>query len=159
MSPIDLGLNQEQLEKEARPPLIPDGTYEFMVDHIDEFHLNPDGTPTNTGRPRWVWWLRIINRPDLNRMARYSTPLTWRDPNGELITSGIGFLHDILGGTGVRLQGTSLAQKETYYGRTGVMSIGHKPRPKQDPNDPEEEEIIDNTVRIVVKRKGGGGVA
>jgi hypothetical protein len=152
---IDLGLNQEQLEKEARPPLIPDGTYEFMVDHIDEFHLNPDGTPTNDGRPRWVWWLKIINRPDLNRMARYSTPLTWRDPNGDLITSGIGFLHDILVGTGVRLQGTSLAQKETYYGRTGVMSVGHKPRAKADPNDPNEEEVIDNTVRIVVKRRGG----
>lgn len=155
---IELGLNQEQLEKEARPPLIPDGNYEFMVDHIDEFHLNPDGTFTNTGRPRWVWWLKIINRPDVNRIARYSTPLTWRDSSGELITSGIGFLHNILAGTGVRLQGTSLAQKETYYGRTGVMNIIHKPRAKANPNDPDEEEIIDNEVRIVVKRRSSGNV-
>lgn len=155
---IELGLNQEQLEKEARPPLIPDGTYEFMVDHIDEFYLNPDGSPTNERRPRWVWWLKIINRPDVNRMARYSTPLTWRDAEGQLVTSGIGFLHDVLTGTGIKLMGTTLASKETYYGRTGVMAVGHKPRNKADPNDPEEEEIIDNTVRIVVKRRGGGVV-
>ena len=153
---IELGLSQAELEKEARPPLIPDGTYEFLVERIDEFHLNPDGTPTGDGRPRWVAFLKIINRPDIsNRSARYSMPLTWKDNSGQLITSGIGFLHDFLSGTGSQLQGTQLPPKETFYGRQGVMKIGAKPRAKVDPSDPNEEEIIDNTVRIVVKRKGG----
>lgn len=155
---IDLGLNQEQMEQLSRPPLIPDSTYEFAVDHIDEINLNPDGTPTGEGRPRWVWWLRIVNNPSVpNRMARYSTPFPWKDPkSGEIVTSGIGFLNDILAGIKAQISGTKLAQKETYYGKTGTMAVGHKTRAKMNPEDPEEEEIIDQTVRIITKRRGGG---
>jgi len=157
---IDLGLNQDQMEHLSRPPLVPDGSYEFTVDHIDELNLNPDGTPDGLARPRLVWWLRVINRPDINRMVRYSTPLPWKDPKtGEIITSGIGFLNDILSGINVQLSGTKLAPKETYYGRTGIMKLGQKIRAKVNPADPEEEEVIDQSVRIVTKRRGGGVVA
>ncbi len=146
----------EQWEKESKPPLIPDATYEFIVKSID------DSKQTKEGRPRWMWFLTIINRPDLiNRSVVYGTPMPWVKPDGSFDASGGGFLVDILNGIGKKFSGVMppYPQKELYYGSMGVMKVDHRPRQKQNPNDPEEEEIIDNRVKIVTKRTGGGIIA
>lgn len=138
---IDLGIDFEQAEKESRPPLIPDGKYEFLVQDIQE-------VTTQAGRPSLRWWLQIINRPDVvNRRLPYNTPLPWIDPSSkERDASGLGLLVGVIDAIGARWSGTTLPDKETFFGRTGVMTVSQRPNR----NDPEQ---LENQVRMVSKRK------
>jgi len=150
--PIDLGIGFEELEKLAKPALIPDGTYEFVVEKVE------DSPVQQSGRPQWRFQLKIINRPDIvNRSVFYYTQLPWIDPDTKAWDYSMTFgLVNIINGTGMTVQGTQLADKEVFQGRTGVMKIGHRTR-KGTENDPEP--TIDQSVAIVTKRKGGGTVA
>jgi len=153
---IETGISFDDLERESKPPLIPDATYEFLVKMID------DTKTTREGRPRWMWVLQIINNPTLqNRSVIYNTPMPWKKPDGTFDASGGGFLVDILNGIGKKFDGVMppYPPKELYYGSMGVMKVGHKDRPKVDPNDPDEVPIVDNTVKIITKRVGGGIVS
>lgn len=159
---IETGITFDDLERESRPPLVDDGLYEFQVVEIVE-------KTTSEGRPRWNWKLQIMNSPNYNnRSLFYGTPMPWIKQDGSLDTSGAGFLINILNGTGKRfdgqipLPGSSFGNnlyppKELFYGGVGIMNVTKKARKKQNPADPEEEEIFDNDVRIVTKRRNSGG--
>ncbi len=154
---IETGIGYEELEKLARPPLIPDGSYEFSIKNVE------DSPVKGSGRPQWNFHLEIINRPDLTgRVAFYRAQLPWVDPTSNqwdyLYTFGI---TDLVSGVGITLTqptpdpaGLTFygVPKEAFVGRTGVMKIGHRPRK-------DEPETIDNSVKIVTKKKGGGIVA
>jgi len=151
MSPIDLGIGFEEMEKLARPPLIPDGTYEFVVAKIE------DSPVQQSGRPQWRCQLTIINRPDLvNRSVFYYCQLPWIDPDSKQWDYSNTFgLVNFVNGTGMEIHGKSIPDKEAFQGRTGVMKVGHRTR-KGTETDPEP--TIDQSVAIVTKRKGGGVV-
>lgn len=146
--PIDLGIDFEEFEKMSLPPLITPGKYEFQVE------TRADETTTMIGRPMWVFYLKIINRPDIpNRSLRYSCQLPWLDVStGKMDYSNTFALLNLIHGTGLEVRGSQLPDKEVFFGRMGVMTVDQKPRK----NDPE---MIDNTASIVTKRKGGGVVA
>lgn len=152
MSPIDLGVGFEELERLAKPPLIPDGVYEFMVAKVE------DSPVKESGRPQWRFQLTIINRPDLiNRSVFFYTQLPWIDPDTKQWDYSNTFsLVNIINGTGLQIQGRELPDKEVFQGRGGVMKVGHRVR-KGTEGDPEP--TIDQSVAIVTKRKGGGVVA
>jgi len=148
MAPLELGIEFDELEKMSRPPLIPDGTYEFVVDSRAE------DSATGEGRPMWVFYLKIVNRPDIGeRSIRYSCLLPWIDPIKQQWDYSATFaIVDLINGTNMVIQGKQLPDKEAFFGRTGVMKVGHKQRKG-------EEDLIDNTAKVVTKRKGGPGVA
>lgn len=135
--PIDLGIDYDAAEKESRPPIIVDGTYEFLVDHIDEGN-------TLEGRPSWTVWLKIVNKPEYpNRLVPYRIYFPWTDPaNGQPDRSGLYLLVNFIDGIGERWTGTILPDKEVFYGKGGFMRIGHRPN-RQDP------EVNENTVAVV----------
>ncbi|MCZ7405408.1 MAG: DUF669 domain-containing protein [Candidatus Methanoperedens sp.] len=117
--PIDLGLEYDAAEKESKmEPVIP-GTYEFMVDRIDEGN-------TKDGRPQWTWWLKIVNNPTYpNRVLPYNTVFPWIDPaTGQRDTKGIGLLVAVGDGIGSKWVGTILPDKETFYGKGGFVRVG-----------------------------------
>jgi hypothetical protein len=149
MPPIELGISQEEMRDLSIIKPVPDGTYEFVVDHIDYLNLDDQGDQIDSSkRPGMVWWLKIINNPAYpNKMLRYYTPLSWRTPHGEIETSGIGFLNDILTVLKVSLQGSQLPDREFFYGKGGVLKTTQKPRS----NDPE---LIDNVIKMIVPKKG-----
>jgi len=150
---IDLGISFDQAEKDSRPQPIADGTYEFIIHRIDEIS-------SRDNRPGWRWYLTIINRPDIvNRSLIYNTYFPWTPPGStEKDASGLGMLVTILDGIGAKWNGTILPEKETFYGKTGVMKVGQRIR-KMNPADPDEEGVPENTVRIVTKRRGGATLA
>lgn len=152
MSPIDLGVGFEELERMAKPPLIADGSYEFVVEDVIESPVK------DSGRPQWRFQLKIINRPDIvNRSVFYYTQLPWIDPINQQWDYSMTFaLVNIINGTGMQIEGRSLPEMEVFKGRTGVMKLGHRVR-KGTEADPEP--IIDQSVTIVTKRKGGGVIA
>jgi hypothetical protein len=140
MSPIELGIGWGEMEKEARGKPLPDATYEFIVDHIDE-------QETAAGRPRWIWFLKVINHPQYNgRTVRYGTPLPWTDSSGQKDTSGIAFLFRMINGCGKQIMGTQLPDKEFFYGAGGFMKVKGVP----DRNDPD---TIYNEAAIVQPKK------
>jgi len=140
MSPIELGIGWGEMEKESRGKPLPDGTYEFIVNRIDE-------SETAAGRPRWIWYLQVINHPSLNgRTVRYGTPLPWVDHSGQKDASGVAFLFRILNGIGKQIMGTQLPDKESFYGAGGFMKVKGVP----DRNDPD---VIYNEAAIVQPKK------
>lgn len=141
--PLQIGIDFEEFEKLSRPPLIPDGTYEFMVDS------RCDETTTAEGRPMWVFYLKIINNPTVgDRSIRYSCLLPWIDPVKNTWDYSATFaIVDLINGTDMVIRGKELPDKEAFFGRTGVMKVGHKARKG-------EEDVVDNTAKIVTKRKG-----
>ena len=148
MSPISLGIDFAELEQMAKPPLLPDGTYEGAVEKIE------DGTQS-TGRPMWFVRVRILNRPDLgNRQVTHMVTLPWQDPTqgGQWDYSNTFSLVNLINGVHMQVAGKNIPDKEAFYGKTGILKVGHRPR-KDDP------ETIDQTVSWVVPRKGGGVVA
>lgn len=149
---IDLGIGFEELERMAKPPLIPDGTYEFVVEDVT------DSPVQQSGRPQWKFQLKVINRPDfVNRSVFYYTQLPWIDPDTKQWDYSMTFgLVNIVNGTGMQIQGKVLPDMEIFKGRTGVMKLGHRTR-KGTETDPDP--TIDQSVAIVTKRKGGGVVA
>jgi len=158
MAPIDLGIGFEELERMAKPPLFPDGSYEFVVEKVD------DSPVQQSKRPQWRFQLRPVNRPDLESDSKYKgrslfyyAQLPWIDPDtGRWDYTNTFSLVAIINGTGMQVQGTSIPDKEVFQGKTGVMKLGHRTR-KGTEGDPEP--TIDQAVSIVTKRKGGGTVA
>jgi hypothetical protein len=154
MCPIDIGIGFEDLEKLARPPLVPDGTYETVIDKVD------DSPVQQSGRPQWKFTLRIINRPDLevkgNRNLFVYAQLPWIDPDTKQWDYTATFtIVNIISGTGMQIQGTQLPDKEVFQGRPLVVKVDQVTR-KGTENDPEP--IKDNRVRIITKKRGGGGM-
>ena len=137
--PIELGIGQEQMDKESQVPPVADGTYEFVIDHVDVGN-------TLEGRPQLTWWLKILNRVEYpNRMLRYNTPLPWKDSKGEIDTSGVSFLNSILKAVGVQVVGTQSPDAPAYQGMTGTMRVSQKKR-KDNPD------LIDNVVNFPKRR-------
>jgi hypothetical protein len=148
MSPISLGIDFSELEQLAKPPLVPDGTYEGTVEEIKE-------TNWASGRPAWFVRIRILNRPDIkNPLVSQSVGLPWQDPaqGGQWDYSNTFSLVNLINGVHMQVAGKNIPDKESFYGKSGIIKVGHKPR-KDDP------EQIDQTVNWVVPRKGGGVVA
>ena len=164
---IDLGVGFDALEQLAKPPLFPDGSYEFSIEKVE------DSPVQQTGRPQWRFQLKPINRPDLEadpkykgRSVFYYAQLPWIDPDTKVWDYSNTFsIVAIVNGTGMQVSapnpdptGTTFygIPKEVFQGRTGVMKLGHRTR-KGTEGDPEP--TIDQSVSIVTKRKGGGVVA
>ena len=140
MSPIELGIGWEEMGKESRGKPLPDATYEFVVDHVDV-------TETAAGRPRWVWYCRVINHPTLSgRIVRYGTPMPWTDKSGQKDTSGVAFLYRMLNGIGRPMIGTQIDEPVSYAGAGGFMKVKGVP----DRNDPD---TIYNEAAIVQPKK------
>ena len=156
--PIDLGIGFDELDRLSRPPLFPDGTYEFVIDKVE------DSPVKESGRPQWKLTLKPVNRPDLESDSQFKgrgvflyAQLPWIDPDTKQWDYSNTFtLVNLIKGTGMQVAGTQMPDKEAFVGRTGVMKLGHRTR-KGTENDPEP--TIDQQVSIVVKRGGGGVVA
>jgi hypothetical protein len=142
--PIDLGIGQEQAQAESKPKPVPVATYEFVVAEIRE-------VTTQAGRPGWNWFLRVVNHPDQHdRIVFYRTYFPWVDPmDGQVKKDDLWKLTNIIDGTNswdLWSSSGQLADKESFYGRTGFMKVTQQAR-KDDP------ETIDNVANIVVKKK------
>ena len=154
---MELGIDFDQLEKEVRPPLVPDGIYDFQIADVT------DSPVQQSGRPQWRFRLQIINRPDLpNRSLFVYAQLPWIDPDKkDWDYSNCFSIVDIVNGADMQVtQPNPDPSGQTFYGipmemfkgRTGQMKVTHKPRK-------DEPETIDNVTRIVTKKKGGSTVA
>lgn len=152
--PIDIGIGFEDLEKLARPPLVGDGTYETIVEKVD------DSPVQQTGRPQWRVTLKIVNRfePEFqNRFLFIYAQLPWIDPDTKQWDYSNTFtLVNILNGTGTQVQGTMLPDKEVFQGKSLVVKVSKQIR-KGTEHDPEP--TWDNRVQIVTKKRGGGLVS
>ena len=142
MSPIELGIDFDELEKISRPKPIPNGEYEFIVD------ARADESTTSEGRPMWIFYLKVMNRPDIgDRSVRYPCLLPWRNPaTGQMDYTNCFALVDLINGTQMIIQGKQIPDKEAFFGRTGVMNVTQKPRKG-------EEDVVDNVARIATKRR------
>jgi len=156
MSPVELGIGFDELDDLSRPALVPDGTCEYSIAAVD------DSPVQQSGRPQWRFRLKVINRPDLPNSSLFSyAQLPWIDPDTKQWDYANTFtIVDIVKQAGIQVSqpnpdptGATFygIPREVFVGKTGVMKVGHKPR-KDDPD------TIDNTVRIVTKKKGGGSV-
>ncbi len=141
--PIDLGMEFDEFEKLSQPPPVPPATYEFVVDSRAE------EANTTSGRPMWIFYLKIINRPEfVNRSIRYSCLMPWDDPaTGQKDLSNTFNIVNLIRGTAMEVHGSQIPDKEYFFGRSGVMNVIQKPR-KGDP------EIINNQATVVTKRRG-----
>ena len=154
MSPIDIGIGFEDLEKLARPPLVGDGTYETVVEKVE------DSPVQQSKRPQWKVTLKIVNRiePELqNRFLFIYAQLPWIDPaTSQWDYANTFTLVNLITGTGMQIQGSILPEKEVFQGKPLIVRVSTVTR-KGTENDPEP--IKDNRVQIVAKKRGGGLVS
>ena len=152
--PIDIGIGFEDLERMAKPPLVGDGTYETVVEDV------ADSPVKQTGRPQWKVTLKIINRPEpelQNKFLFVYAQLPWIDPATQLWDYSNTFtIVNIINGTGMQIQGSSIPDKEVFQGRPLVVKVSTVTR-KGTESDPDP--IRDNRVQIVTKKRGGGLVS
>ena len=154
MSPIDIGIGFEDLEKMARPPLVGDGTYETVVEKIE------DSPVQQTGRPQWKITLKIVNRiePEYqNHFFFIYAQLPWIDPGtGKWDYANTFTLVNLIKGTGMQIQGNMIPDKEMFQGKGLIVRVNTVTR-KGTETDPEPTR--DNRVQIVTKKRGGGLVS
>ena len=154
MCPIDIGIGFEDLEKMARPPLVPEGAYETIIDKVD------DSPVQQSGRPQWRFSLKIANRmePEFqNRILFVYAQLPWIDPDTKQWDYSNTFtLVNIINGAGMQIQGSMIPDKEAFQGRPLVVKVSKVMR-KGTEHDPDP--TWDNRVQIVTKKKGGGLVS
>lgn len=156
---IELGITQDQWEKEVLPPLIPTATYEFVVDHIDDTDSNGAPLRSKGGQPMWCWHLKITSPSQMTtangdvvktegRILRNYTLLPFynQQTGGIDLTNTFG-LFNILKEVGVPMVGTKIPEKEVFFGSGGFVVVGQEPR-RDNP------ELISNTVKFP-RRKGG----
>lgn len=152
--PIDIGIGFEDLEKLAKPPLVPDNTYETVIEDV------VDSPVKQSGRPQWKVTLKIINRlePELqNRFLFVYAQLPWIDPTTQQWDYSNTFtIVNIINGTGMQIQGNQIPDKEVFKGRSLVVKVSKVIR-KGTESDPEP--TWDNRVQIVTKKRGGGLVS
>ncbi|MEM2125010.1 MAG: hypothetical protein QXQ53_01270 [Candidatus Methanosuratincola sp.] len=140
----------EKAEELAKMPLVEPGTYEFVVDRIDDSN-------TVDGRPRWVVFLRIVNNERFaNRVLIYNAVLPWIDPTtGQWDTTGIGLLTQLCQGTATQWLGdlrkpeVQATLKQALMGKTGFMRVGYR----EYVDSTTGEKTKANRVRIVTGRR------
>ena len=151
--PIDIGIDFEGLEKLAKPTLVPDGTYETVIEKVD------DSPVKQTGRPQWRFSLKIVNRMEAelqNKMVFVYAQLPWIDPATQQWDYSFTFtLVDIVKGTGMQVVGTQIPDPEAFIGRGLIVVVGNQ---KRKGTESDADPIYDNTVKIV-RKKGGGLVS
>lgn len=154
MCPIDIGIGFEDLEKLARPPLVADGTYETVVEKVD------DSPVQQSGRPQWRFTIKIVNRPEPELQSKFLfvyAQLPWIDPDTKQWDYSNTFtLVNIINGTGMQIQGNMIPDKEVFQGKGLVVRVSKVVR-KGTEHDPEP--TWDNRVQIVTKKRGGGIVS
>lgn len=75
MSPIELGVGIDELERMASPTPI-NGAVELRIEEVD------DAPVKATNRPQWRFRMVVLNRPDLpNRSVFVYAQLPWCDPS------------------------------------------------------------------------------
>jgi hypothetical protein len=152
--PLDIGIGFEDLERMAKPPLVADGTYETVVDKME------DSPVQQSGRPQWKITLKIVNRvePEFqNRFLFIYAQLPWIDPDTKKWDYSNTFtLVNLINGTGMQIQGNMIPDKELFQGRGLVVRVSQVTR-KGTEHDPDP--IKDNRVQIVTKKRGGGLVS
>jgi len=154
MCPIDIGIGFDDLEKMAKPPLVPDGTYETIIDKVE------DSPVQQSGRPQWRFGLKIANRmePEFqNRILFVYAQLPWIDPDTKQWDYSNTFtLVNIINGAGMQIQGNMIPDKEVFQGRPLVVKVSKVMR-KGTEHDPDP--TWDNRTQIVTKKRGGGLVS
>ena len=156
MAPIDIGIGFDALAKLVQPKLVPDGSYNTMIEKVEESPVQ------QSGRPQWRLQLRILDRPDLDEQGvKYLfiyAQLPWIDPDTkEWDYSNCFTLVDIINASGMAIQGTQLPDKEVFFGKPLPVRVGRRVR-KGTETDPEGP-TYDNQVKIITKKKGGGTVS
>ena len=156
MAPINIGIGFDALEKLVQPKLVPDGSYNTMIEKVDESPVQ------RTGRPQWRFQLRILDRPDLEAQGiRYLflyAQLPWIDPDTrEWDYSNCFTIVDIINTTGMMIQGAQLPDKEVFFGKP--LPVKAEKRVRKGTETDLDGPTYDNSVKIITKKKGGGSVS
>lgn len=128
MPEIDLGVDFSDVKDEDKYPVVPNGTYPFIVKGVESVRSQ------NTNRPMLKWKLEITD-PQTQRplVITHNTVLPWTPPGGtELVTSGVGMLVQICKAIGKPWTGKTI-QTEEYLGQTGRVMIVQAVRNIKDP--------------------------
>lgn len=156
MCPIDIGVGFDALEKMVQPKLVPDGSYNTLIEKVD------DSPVQQSGRPQWRFQLKVADRPDLEAQGiKYLfvyAQLPWIDPDTRQWDYSFCFtIVDIINASGMIIQGNQIPDKEVFVGRSLPVRVGQRVR-KGTENDPEGP-TYDNTVKIIAKKHGGSIVS
>lgn len=141
MPVIDLGVNFDDIKELDEYPVVPGGTYQYIVQAINE-------KKTLKGRPMLVWQLQVTD-PASSRPVSvfYNTVLPFMD-NGEMNVKGCGMLVSIAKNLGLPWTGSQLLT-EAYIGRSGNVKLKITKAAKkdetgvyvEDPNGKERNEV------------------
>uniref|UniRef100_A0A6M3IH42 DUF669 domain-containing protein n=1 Tax=viral metagenome TaxID=1070528 RepID=A0A6M3IH42_9ZZZZ len=146
MPTIDLGVNFEDVKDSDLFPVVPNGTYPFLVKSVEAVNAQ-------NGRPMLKWKIEIIDPTDGKAVNLFiNAVLPWTPPGeSELTVTGLQTLVGICKATGVPWTGKDL-NTEDYVGRNGT---GAKVVQKLKQEKNSAGEYVDNTDGVMVNEVKG----
>lgn len=144
MPTIDLGVNYEDVQDLDKYPVVPGGTYTFIIKKAENM-------VTKSNRPKIFWALEITD-PDTGHPVSipHNTVLPWIK-DGQQDVSGVGMLVQVCKAVGLPWAGGKI-NTDDYIGRGGKVEVKQVRARMQDPTTGEWTDDPSGELQNMVKK-------